>query len=222
MLEAGATWVPNPMSVRDMDFANLRTLARDIVREAFRAPKVMLGVSDDVNRANAQTGQEIFAAWGTVPRLDRKKDVLNHRLLPMFGSTGQGVEFDYVNPVPANRELDQAELTAKTTAAVAMVGIGFDPSEVLEMVGLPEMSFTELKQAVQAPAAAGVPGDGGGRDQEEQRRGQGGQFDRWADRPPGDGGPEARLRRMLGNGHLPAPELDPRTMRALRELAGRN
>src|SRR5258708_4974386 len=111
MLENGAKWIPNQRGVRDMDFANLRHLARDVVREAFRAPKVMLGVSDDVNRANAQTGQEVFAAWGTVPRLDRKKDVLNNRLLPMFGSTGTGVEFDYVNPVPANRELDQAELT---------------------------------------------------------------------------------------------------------------
>jgi HK97 family phage portal protein len=202
MLENGAKWVPNQSTVRDMDFVNLRSLARDVVREAFRAPKVMLGVSDDVNRANAQTGQEVFAAWGTVPRLDRKKDVLNNRLLPMFGSTGTGVEFDYVNPVPANRELDQAELTAKVTAAVALIGIGFDASEVLEMVGLPEMSFTELKQAVAPAPAAPVPAAGG------------------------DGGSaadmEARLRRMLGNGHQPVPDLDPRTVRALKQLAGRH
>jgi hypothetical protein len=202
MLENGAKWVPAQSTVRDMDFVNLRSLARDVVREAFRAPKVMLGVSDDVNRANAQTGQEVFAAWGTVPRLDRKKDVLNNRLLPMFGSTGTGVEFDYVNPVPANRELDQAELTAKVTAAVALIGIGFDASEVLEMVGLPEMSFTELKQAVAPAPAAPVPAAGG------------------------DGGTaadmEARLRRMLGNGHQPVPDLDPRTVRALKQLAGRH
>jgi hypothetical protein len=68
------------------------------------------------------------------------------------------------------------------------------------MVGLPEMSFTELKQAASpAPPAPPEP-----------------------DGAPAPGGTEARLRRMLGNGHLPAPELDPRTMRALRELAGRN
>jgi HK97 family phage portal protein len=199
MLERGAKWVQNQMSIKDMDFANLRSLARDVVREAFRAPKVMLGVSDDVNRANAQTGQEVFAAWGTVPRLDRKKDVLNHRLLPMFGSTGAGVEFDYVNPVPANRELDQAELTAKVTAAVALIGIGFDPADVLEMVGLPEMSFTELTRAA-APPAPPAPGAG----------------------ESGQGDMENRLRRMLGNGHLPVPELDARTTRALKQLAGRH
>jgi HK97 family phage portal protein len=202
MLENGAKWVPNQMSIRDMDFANLRSLARDVVREAFRSQKVMLGVSDDVNRANAQTGQEVFAAWGTVPRLDRKKDVLNNRLLPMFGSTGTGVEFDYVNPVPANRELDQAELTAKVTAAVALIGIGFDPSEVLEMVGLPEMSMAELTAAAAPPVPAPAPAQGGdGTSQADM---------------------EARLRRMLGNGHLPVPELDSRTMRALRQLAGRS
>jgi hypothetical protein len=172
-----------------MDFVNLRGLARDVVREAFRAPKVMLGVSDDVNRANAQTGQEVFAAWGTVPRLDRKKDILNHRLLPMFGSTGQGVEFDYVNPVPANRELDQAELTTKTNAAVALINLGFDPSEVLEMVGLPEMSMRELTQAASPPPPA----------------------------PPAGGAPPAEAVRPA---QPPEPGLDPRTIRALRQLNG--
>lgn len=203
MLENGAKWVPNQSTVRDMDFVNLRGLARDVVREAFRAPKVMLGVSDDVNRANAQTGQEVFAAWGTVPRLDRKKDVLNNRLLPMFGSTGTGVEFDYVNPVPANRELDQMELTAKTTAAVALIGIGFEPGEVLQMVGLPEMSMAELKQAAAPDPPEPAPGPAGGDGASA-------------------GGMEARVRRMLGNGHLPVPEIDTRTMRALKQLAGRH
>jgi hypothetical protein len=86
---------------------------------------------------------------------------------------------------------------------VALIGIGFDASEVLEMVGLPEMSFTELKQAAAPAPPPAVPADGG------------------ASAPGGDG-MEARLRRMLGNGHVPVPELDPRTTRALRQLAGRN
>jgi HK97 family phage portal protein len=202
LLENGAKWVQNAVTQRDMDFANLRTQCRDIVREAFRAPKVMLGVSDDVNRANAQTGQEVFSAWTVVPRLDRKRDVLNNRLLPMFGSAGADVEFDYVNPVPANRELDQSELTAKATAVQLLVAAGFEPDDVLEVVGLPQMDLAAT--AVQAAAPAPLPGS------------------------PADGGAgastdmEARLRRMLSNGHLPAPELDARTTRALRELAVRH
>lgn len=191
ILENGAQWVANAVTQKDMDFVQLRGQARDIVREAFRAPKVMLGVSDDVNRANAQTGQEVFNAWTVVPRLDRKKDVLNNQLLPMFGSAGTDVEFDYVNPVPANRELDQAELTAKATAAQTLIAAGFDPADVLEVVGLPEMGVTPAPKAAPAPPPPGTPPPGGGGAS--------------TGAPPQENDMHARLRQMLSNGHLPIP-----------------
>lgn len=136
-----AKWVPNQMSMRDMDFANLRSTSRDIIREAYGTHKVMIGVSDDVNRANAQTGEEIHAAWQVVPRLDSWKDTLNFQFLPLFGTTGEGVEFDYIYPRPQNREQDNIELTAKANAAAALVAAGFNPEDVLEVVGLPDMDF---------------------------------------------------------------------------------
>ena len=148
VLEAGQTFTPVGMSQKDMDFASLRNLSRDIVREAFRMHKVMLGVSDDVNRANAQTGEEVFASWCVVPRLDRKRDMLNNVLLPMFGATD--VEFDYVTPVPTNREQDAIELKNKSTAAQLLVAAGYDPDDVLETVGLPAMGVVE--KATQSPA----------------------------------------------------------------------
>src|SRR6185437_4832964 len=45
VLEAGATWVETKSSLRDMDFANLRNVSRDIIREAFGIHKIMLGNS---------------------------------------------------------------------------------------------------------------------------------------------------------------------------------
>lgn len=199
ILENGATWQPNQMSVTDMDFANLRNLTRDIVREAYRMHKVMLGVSDDVNRANAQTGEEVFSSWGVVPRLDRKKDMLNNVFLPMFGSAGEGVEFDYVTPVPTNREQDAMELKNKSTAVQLLVSAGYDPHDVLETVGLPDMGIAEKATQLPAlppgwvpgaPAApAGPPQPGESADQPEQMA--------------------ARVRKVLSNGHQPV------------ELAGR-
>jgi hypothetical protein len=150
VLEGGQTWVPNPHSLKDMDFANLRGTSRDIIREALGMHKVMTGVTDDVNRANAQTGEEVFASWKVAPRLDRWRDVLNTQYLPLFGKTGQGVEFDYSYPTPQNREQDALELTSKTTAFGALVDAGVDPDDAAEVVGLPKMRTVE--RATQAPA----------------------------------------------------------------------
>lgn len=167
VLEAGATWVPNQHTMRDMDFGNLRGVMRDVMREAFRMHKVMLGVSDDVNRANAQTGEEVFSSWGVVPRLDRWKDALQYQYLPLFGSTSVGNEFDYVTPRPPNREQDNQELTAKSHAAYALVTAGYDPHDVLQIVGLPDMKVSDLSVLVTpaggpVPGAPAVPGGDGG------------------------------------------------------------
>jgi HK97 family phage portal protein len=150
VLEGGATWVPNARNLKDMDFANLRSVMRDTIREALGMHKVMTGVTDDVNRANAQTGEEVFASWKVSPRLERWRDVLNNQLLPLFGATGVGVEFDFVYPMPQNREQDALELTTKANAALALVTAGYDPADVTEVVGLPAMGVVE--KAVQEPA----------------------------------------------------------------------
>ena len=151
VLEAGVTYIPNThANSKDMDFVNMRTISRDIIREALAIAKVMTGVSDDVNRANAQTGQEVFAEWNIAPRLDRWKDVLNTQFLPLFGDTANGLEFDYTYPTPANREQDALELTSKTTALVACISAGMEPHAALKLVGLPDAEF--LEQATQQPA----------------------------------------------------------------------
>jgi len=137
VLEAGVTWVPNTHgTVKDMDFAHLRETMRDIIREALGMAKVMTGVSDDVNRANAQTGQEVFAAWKVEPRLKRWRNVLNTQFLPLFGATGQDVEFDFIYPRPENREQDALELRTKSEAALALVTAGFEQKSVAQFVGM--------------------------------------------------------------------------------------
>jgi HK97 family phage portal protein len=152
----GVTWVPTSTAPKDMDFANLMSTGGDRIREAFGMHKIMTGLVDDVNRANAQTGEEIFAAWKVAPRLRRWKDVLNFQYLPLFGATGQGVEFDFIYPMPVNREQDNLELTAKSNAVLALVNAGYDPGDVLEVVGLPAM-----KTAPKPPPSGLPPGTPG-------------------------------------------------------------
>lgn len=140
ILEQGQ-WVDRKFTQRDMQFAELRSVSREVIREAFAFPKPLLGSVDDVNRANAEAGEVVFARWLVKSRLERLKQALNAHFLPLFGSTGQGVEFDYCNPVPPDRDADNAEITARSGAARDLVEAGFYAPEVLEAVGLPEMSF---------------------------------------------------------------------------------
>jgi HK97 family phage portal protein len=151
VLENGAQWVDTKITQKDMDFANLRTMSRDVLREAWGIHKSMLGNSDDVNRANAQTAEEVFGSWKVIPRENRIRMALNCKLLPMFGASGAGVEFDYENPLPDDREADNAELTVKATAAQTLINAGFDQGDVLEVVGLPDMEIVE--KPTQMPVA---------------------------------------------------------------------
>jgi hypothetical protein len=149
-------------TAREMEFGKLRDSGRDIMREALRMHKVMLGVSDDVNRANAQTGEEVFSSWGVVPRLDRWNDSFAHQYMPLFGSLGNGYEFDYITPVPANREQDNVELLAKAQSALFLRQAGFAAAAVTKVVGLPDME--EAPPPTPAGTALSLPPGGNSED----------------------------------------------------------
>ncbi|CAM5250669.1 hypothetical protein SGLAM104S_01624 [Streptomyces glaucescens] len=146
ILEHGK-WVDRKFTQRDMQFVELRDVGREIIREAFGFPKPMTGSVDDVNRANGDSGERMFARWLVVPDLEAVRDALNHRLLPLYGATGKGLEFDFVSPVPEDVEQEATQLTARTTAAAALVGAGYDPAGVLGAVGLPDIPFKGLPAA---------------------------------------------------------------------------
>jgi HK97 family phage portal protein len=139
ILEHGK-WVDRKFTQRDMQFAELRNMSREIIREAFGFPKPMTGAVDDVNRSNADAGAVMFARWLVVPDLEAVRDALNHRLLPLFGATAQGLEFDFVNPIPDDVESEALQLTARANAAKALADTGlWLPDDILSAVGLPDM-----------------------------------------------------------------------------------
>lgn len=146
ILENGSKWQGNSLSQKDMQYVELSTLSDDKIRQAFGYPKSMLGDTEDVNRANAETGEYVFSKHLVVPRLDRWKGALNSNYLPLFAGT-ENLEFDYCNPVPEDLNAANAILTTKVGAVVALVNAGFDPIESLEAVGLPEIEFTRVPTA---------------------------------------------------------------------------
>lgn len=189
VLEDGMTWQPSSNTNKDMEYSNLRLSNRDELREAWRIHKAMLGTSDDVNRANAETADEIFTAWQEIPRLNRRRDTLNSKLLPLFGLAGKGLEFDYDDPSTTNAENAALEMAEKAKAAQTLIQAGFDHADVLEVVGLPEMGMAEVK----APPAPTTPPASG-----------------QAPFPPAQPAPDeagsnmsALLRRVLSDGYMP-------------------
>lgn len=126
-------------SMKDMQFAELYGLSSKVIREAFGMPKFAVGDVDDVNRATADASKAWFAEALTVPRLNRIKDALNTMYLPMFGTAGEGVEFDYENPVPPDIEQENATRESKANAYKTLVDAGVDPDDAARVAGLPQM-----------------------------------------------------------------------------------
>ncbi|MFJ9037469.1 phage portal protein [Streptomyces sp. NPDC102406] len=159
VLEGGLKWVDRKYSMRDMQFTELRGVNREIIREAFGFPKPMLGATDDVNRANAEAAAYVFARWLIQPRLERVREMLNTRLLPMYGATGRGLEFDFVSPVPEDKEADADILLKRTQAASALKGsgFGFSAENVLSAVDLPAMGARSAEEQLLVDIVIGAP-----------------------------------------------------------------
>lgn len=144
IMEGGAKWVGNQITHHDMDFVSLREVSRDTIREAFGFPKPLLGASDNVNRANADAAETMYARWVQVPRLERIKSALNHQLLPLFGAVD--LEFDYESPVPRSLDDERKDLQTASLAVARYVKAGYDPADALDALGLPPMRHIGLPE----------------------------------------------------------------------------
>lgn len=151
----GAKWVSTSISQRDMQFAELANISDEKIRKAFGYPKPMLGDVDNVNRANAEAGEYVFSKWLIEDRLDRWRDWLNFDILPQFGSTAKGLEWDYESPVPANSEARNAALTAEGNVIDKLIQRGYDSTELLAFLGWPDIPRVEPS----VPAPAVFPGE---------------------------------------------------------------
>jgi SPP1 gp7 family putative phage head morphogenesis protein len=84
-----------------MDFMKLRKLNRDVILGAYGVPYSILGGSEQINKANAEAGAYVFARWVIKPRLTRFREKMNEQFCPMFG---EGLELEFEDPVPEDRE----------------------------------------------------------------------------------------------------------------------
>lgn len=97
------TYTAIQISQKDMDFFNLKIQSRDEILGAFGVPKSIIGITEDVNRANAETAEYTMAKHVVKPRLRKIQEKLNNEFVPMFKEE-EGVALKFVDPVPENKE----------------------------------------------------------------------------------------------------------------------
>lgn len=100
ILEGGLKWQDISKTQKDMDFVAQRTFSRDEILSMFRVPKTVVGITDDVNRANAEASDYVFARRTVKPLITKFVNVLNEYLLPYFDNN---LVFEFKDPVPEDR-----------------------------------------------------------------------------------------------------------------------
>jgi HK97 family phage portal protein len=109
ILEGGLKWQDVSKTQKDMDFVAQRTFSRDEILALFRVPRTVIGITDDVNRANAEASDYVFARRTVKPMMKEFITMLNEYLMPEY-STDFKLEFK--DPVPEDR---LATITAYTS-----------------------------------------------------------------------------------------------------------
>jgi HK97 family phage portal protein len=106
VLSGSVTWKEITRSQADMEFSQQRTFSRDEVLALFRTPKSVIGITDDVNRANADAAIYVFNLRTVKPLMQKLANTLNEFYLPEFED---GLKFEFVSPVPEDRVALTAE-----------------------------------------------------------------------------------------------------------------
>jgi HK97 family phage portal protein len=144
---------------KDLDFANMMDMMRDRILAGFRVPRTVLGITDDVNRANAEATNYVFALRTIKPKMQVIVAYLNEFLVPRYG---EDLIVSFTDPVPENRDQKIAEMTAAVGGAPVMSVnearenyFGLEPIEGGDDVSKP---FNFLTMGKPKPKATNRPG----------------------------------------------------------------
>jgi len=81
---------------RQLDMVKLAKMTRDDILGAYNTHPSIVGISENVNRANADAANYQFALQVSTPELTDIREAFNQKLCPFFGDY---LEFDFDNPV---------------------------------------------------------------------------------------------------------------------------
>lgn len=153
VLSGGTTWTEITRSQKDMDFNNQRTFSRDEILSLFRTPKSILGITDDVNRANADAAIYIFALRTVKPLMQQMVDTLNEYLMPEFGDN---LTLSFESPVAEDRKESLDEYASALPTGSSWLTIN-EVRERENLEPIPGGDSLYVPLAVQEVATVGEP-----------------------------------------------------------------
>lgn len=106
ILEQGLKYMQVQPNAKDMDFLEQQKWTRDKLMAIFKNTKVILGITDDVNRANAEASEYVWLKHNIRPKMQRLVDYLNEFLIPMYGDN---LILSFRDPLPESTDLKLAE-----------------------------------------------------------------------------------------------------------------
>ena len=157
ILEGGLKWADISKTQKDMDFVAQRTFSRDEILSIFRVPKTVVGITDDVNRANAEASDYVFARRTIKPLMKAFVRQINEYLLPEYDIN---LEFTFKDPVPEDRVATIQEYSLGINKWLTRNDIrrkeGLDESENGDIFfgGLAEIPQDNVNVVKQAPKPA--------------------------------------------------------------------
>ncbi len=153
-LPKGTKYEEGGKTQKDLDFPNLMDMMRDRIIAGFKVPRTALGITDDVNRANAEATDYVFAARTIKPIMKFITSYLNEFLVPRYGDE---YYLSFTDPVPEDRAQKMDEMSKATGGAPVMSAnearqtyFGLDPVEGGDEVQIP-FNFTPLGAPIQQP-----------------------------------------------------------------------
>lgn len=90
---------------KDMQYLDLRRFNRDEIIAIFGVPRTVMGITEDVNRSNAEATTTAWLEHEIRPKMLRFTNSLSEFLLRAF-NMGDTHYFDFADPVPNNREIE--------------------------------------------------------------------------------------------------------------------
>ncbi len=136
ILESGLKYQQTGSTIKDATFMDISSEVRDEILAMFGVPASKLGLSEHVNRANADTNDYTYQKETVLPRLTLFEETLNERMINLYDS---GLICKFESPV-------QEDENTKAVQRAQNIGCGFTTideeriKEGLEPFDLPETS----------------------------------------------------------------------------------